>query len=137
MRGELKISENVLQRLRSEKIAWLTTVSPSGNPQPAPIWFLYEDKTLLIYSRGDALRNRNIQHNAQVSFNLNSNERGTEVVILWGRANIETATPPVDQNPIYLEKYRSGITRIGMTPESFAATYSVAIRMVPERLKAF
>ena len=30
--------------------------------------------------------------------------------------------------------YCAGIARIGITPESFAAAYSVAIRITPEKL---
>ena len=135
--NKLEISETVRQRLQNEDIVWLTTVNPSGSPQPAPIWFLWEDETLLFYSRGDALRNRNVANNDKVSVNLNSNERGGEVVILWGKATIEAETPSADQHPVYLEKYREGITRIGMTPESFAATYSVVVRVRLTRVKAF
>lgn len=137
MTKRLEINEDIVQRLHTEDVAWLTTVSPSGSPQPAPIWFLWEDETLLFYSRSDALRNRNIKKNPRVAINLNSNERGGEVVILWGRADIEPEALPADQHPAYLEKYRDGIARIGMTPTSFAETYSVVLRVTPTRLKAF
>jgi hypothetical protein len=33
--------------------------------------------------------------------------------------------------PAYLEKHRAPIARIGMTPESFAAAYCVAVRVTP------
>ena len=42
--------------------------------------------------------------------------------------------PPADRVPAYLEKYRQGIARIGMTPDRFARAYSVAIRLAPGRL---
>ena len=31
----------VEERLRSEPIMWMTTVTPDGRPQPSPIWFLW------------------------------------------------------------------------------------------------
>lgn len=134
---KLELTEKILRRLKDEEVAWLTTVNPSNVPQPAPIWFLWEDESLLIYSHGKALRNRNIEHNDRVSFNLNSNEQGGDIVVVWGRATIETETPAADQHSIYLDKYREGIARIGMTPESFAQTYSVVIRVRPTQLKSF
>lgn len=134
---KLELTEKILRRLKDEEVAWLTTVNPSNVPQPAPIWFLWEDESLLIYSHGKALRNRNIVHNDRVSFNLNSNEQGGDIVVVWGRATIETETPAADQHSIYLDKYREGIARIGMTPESFAQTYSVVIRVRPTQLKSF
>lgn len=137
MNQQPNISENVVQRLREEEVAWLTTVSPKGSPQPAPIWFLWEEDTLLVYSRSDALRNRNVKNNSQVAFNLNSNERGGDIVVLWGEATVDTEAQPADRHLAYLEKYRAGIARIGMTPESFAATYSVVIRITPTRVNTF
>lgn len=134
---KLEMNENVLKRLQEEDVAWLTTVSSKNVPQPAPIWFLWENDTLLFYSHGDAIRNRNVEKNTWVAVNLNSNELGGDVVIIWGTAAVDKETPPADQHPAYLEKYREGIARIGMTPESFAATYSVVIRVTPTRLKAF
>ena len=134
---KLELSNAVLQRLEDEQVAWLTTVNSRNVPQPAPIWFLWEDDTLLFYSRADALRNRNVKNNSNVSVNLNSNERGGEVVVIWGKATVEPQTLPADQHSSYLEKYRQGISRIGMTPESFAETYSVVIRVTPTRIKTF
>ncbi len=32
-------------RLQSEPIIWLTTVTPSGQPQSTPVWFLWQDPT--------------------------------------------------------------------------------------------
>ena len=42
--------------------------------------------------------------------------------------------PPANQVPAYLEKYRQGMGRIGMTPEMFARTYSIALRITPTRI---
>jgi len=30
-------------RLQTEPVIWLTTVTPSGQPQSTPVWFLWED----------------------------------------------------------------------------------------------
>jgi hypothetical protein len=30
-------------RLKSESIIWLTTVTPSGQPQSTPVWFLWQE----------------------------------------------------------------------------------------------
>ena len=34
----------------TEKIAWLTTVDPDGQPQASPIWFLWDDGEVLLFS---------------------------------------------------------------------------------------
>lgn len=33
----------VAGRLRTERIAWITTVAPSGQPQSSPVWFLWDE----------------------------------------------------------------------------------------------
>ena len=37
-----KIGARALERLATDRIAWLTTVDADGQPQSMPIWFLWE-----------------------------------------------------------------------------------------------
>ena len=62
---------HALERLATDIIGWLTTVTPDGQPQTFPIWFLWEDGEALIYSDRRAKRNVNIAHNPRVSLHLN------------------------------------------------------------------
>jgi hypothetical protein len=55
-------------------------------------------------------------------------------VVVTGDARIAPQEPPADQVPQYVAKYREGIKRINMTPESFARAYSVPIRVTPRNL---
>ena len=57
----------VERRLGRDLIAWLTTVSPSGTPQPSPVWFLWDRETFLIYSRPDTPKLRNIRSRPTVA----------------------------------------------------------------------
>jgi hypothetical protein len=44
--------ERAETRLRSNLIAWLTTVRPDGQPVTVPAWFLLrDDETILVYTR--------------------------------------------------------------------------------------
>jgi PPOX class probable F420-dependent enzyme len=43
--------KRVARRLEEERIIWLTTVDSNGNPQPRPVWFLWDGKTILVFSR--------------------------------------------------------------------------------------
>lgn len=121
----------VARRLREDQIGWLTTVRADGMPQQVPFWFLWDGATLLIYSQPNAQKLRNIRTNPKVSLNLDGDGRGGDIVVLTGEARANSDAPPADQVSEYLEKYREGFKRIGMTPEQMAQTYSVAIRMTP------
>jgi PPOX class probable F420-dependent enzyme len=123
------------RRLNEDTIGWLTTVSPGGTPQPSPIWFLWDGETAVIYSQPNAPKLRHIAANPKVSLNLDGDGRGGDIVILTGEAEIDESIPPANQDQTYLAKYRQGIAGIKMTPESFAAAYSVPIRFRPTRLR--
>ena len=114
---------------------WLTTVDSKGAPQPRPVWFLWDGSSLLIYSRPDAYKLRHLARNARVSLNFNSDPEAHQVAVLIGEARVDPDAPRADRESRYLEKYREGIAGLGMTPESFGAAFSVAVRVRSERLR--
>ena len=121
-------------RLAGETIGWLTTTGKDGTPHPKPVWFLHLDGDILIYSRPNTAKLRHIARTPRVSLNLDSDGGGGDIVVLTGAARIDDSAPISSELPAYQAKYRDHIARIGMTPESFAAAYSVAIRITPEKL---
>jgi len=123
------------RRLRDELIYWLVTVDPDGTPQPSPVWALRDGETFLVYSQPDTPKLRNIASRPRVALHLDGDGRGGDVVVVTGEARIESNAPAADRVEAYVVKYRDGMRRIGMTPESFARAYSVAIRIIPTRLR--
>jgi PPOX class probable F420-dependent enzyme len=132
-----EFGSRVARRLREELVIWLVTVGSDLTPQPSPVWFLWDGDTFLIFSQPDKPKLRNIAHSSKVALHFNSTEDGGDVVIFTGKARIETAEPPEDQRLAYIEKYRQGIEDIGLTPDSMAESYSVAIRVRPEKVRGF
>jgi PPOX class probable F420-dependent enzyme len=123
------------RHLREETVVWLTSVTPTGAPLPNPVWFLWDgDETIVIYSMPGA-RVRNIEANPHVSLNFAGDGRGGDIVVLSGRATIDPDAPPATAADDYRAKYDAQITRIGMTPESFAERYSVPLRIQLTRLR--
>jgi PPOX class probable F420-dependent enzyme len=120
-------------RLREEEIAWMTTVRSDGQPQTVPVWFLWEDEGFLIYSQPNRQKLRNIASNPRVGLNLNSNERGGDIVRLEGAARIVEDAPLASEIEPYVEKYSDSIARIGFDTEGFAQAYSVGVRVRPDR----
>ncbi|MCO5223203.1 MAG: TIGR03667 family PPOX class F420-dependent oxidoreductase [Thermomicrobiales bacterium] len=125
-------------RLENESVIWLTTVNGDGRPFPSPVWFFAEpDGTILIYSQPNKPKLRNIASNAAVALNFNSDAYGNDVIVFDGAAVIDESARAAIEHAEYLEKYRDGITHIGMTPESFSAEYNVAIRVVLQKVRGF
>lgn len=122
------------RRLGSETIAWLVTVDADGTPRPIPVWFLRDGETFLIYSQPGTAKLRNLARSPKAALHLDGDGQGGDIVILTGEAQAAPHTPTADRVPAYVEKYRAGLKRIGMTPASFARAYSVALRFTPTRL---
>lgn len=130
-------SGDVLHRLRSEQVIWFTTMTSAGAPQPTPVWFLWQDDSIVIFSQPDTPKVRAIRRNPHVSLNLNSSPHGGDVVILSGTATLDDGSLRADEIPAYIEKYRDGIASIDMNPETFAADFRQAIVTRPTGLRSW
>jgi len=85
--------ERVRQRLRDEQVIWFTTVGADGTPQPNPVWFLWEDNSVLVYNRSDANLLAHIRRRPQVCLHFDGNGRGGDIVVLAGRAQVLEGPP--------------------------------------------
>jgi PPOX class probable F420-dependent enzyme len=129
--------DHVEARLRSNLMAWLTTVRPDGRPVSVPVWFLLrDDGTVLLYSEPNKLKLRNVEQNPHVALALDVTDIGRDVIRLEGTAAAAPDIPPADQNPQYAAKYAERIGTLFGSPEQFAALYSVAVVISPARLWA-
>jgi PPOX class probable F420-dependent enzyme len=131
--GSTKTGARALERLETEVIGWLTTTNPDGQPQSSPIWFLWTNEDVLIYSGKRAPRNQNVAERPRVAFNLNSDATGGDVVTMEGAARVDLTVTPPDRNPAFLAKYRGLLDESGWTPEYFAAEYPLPIVVSPTR----
>jgi PPOX class probable F420-dependent enzyme len=128
--------EHALARLGRDKVAWLTSVTPDGQPQTFPVWFLWEAGEVLVYSSKKARRNANIAANPRVSIHLEGDEDGADLVIVEGAARIDDAAPPPDRHAAYMAKYREWMVRDLGSVEAFLAEYIVPVRIAPTRGRA-
>ena len=125
------------KRLHDDKIAWLVTVAPDGTPQPNPVWFLWEGESAVVYSLPKSHKVRNIARHPEVALHLQSDDEGGDVIVLVGEARFNTTGLPANKVPAFQEKYRDGITGIGMSPAKHAKDYSAAIRVTPTKIRGF
>ena len=129
--------ERAARRLAEDRLAWLTTTSADGTPQPVPVWFLWDGaESFLIYSRAATAKLRNIAERPRVSLHLDGNGQGGDIVVVLGDAAVSD-DPPAHALPDYVEKYAAFIERNSWTPESFASDYSVPVRITATKLRGF
>ncbi len=115
--------------LNTETIIWLTTVGSDLTPQPRPVWFVPDGDDVLIYSQPKAAKLAHIRKHPNVALHFNADQWGSDetVIVLTGTATLEEPKNP--QSAAYIKKYKKDMAEIGMTPEKFAASYSVPIRI--------
>src|SRR5258707_7173446 len=89
------------QRLRSNIIAWLTTVGSDGRPYTVPVWFLWDGNTILVFSQP-----------------LDDTKQGEDVAIVEGTAELLDDPEISVMLPAYVEKYGALIQDMGWTPAS-------------------
>jgi PPOX class probable F420-dependent enzyme len=128
-----KEGARALERLETELMGWMTSVNPDGMPQSSPIWFLWRDGVVIVYSHIRAPRNANIEANPLVSFNLNTDPDGEDVVTMEGQARIDLSLPPSSADSEFQAKHRHMLERYGWTAEWLAENYPVPIVITPTR----
>jgi PPOX class probable F420-dependent enzyme len=91
--------------------------------------------TTLICSQPNTFKLAHLEANPHVALNFDGDGLGGDIIVFTDEARLDPAAPPAHQVPQYVEKYRPGFERIGMTAEGFAAAYSVALRVTPTSLR--
>ena len=129
--------ERVRQRLRDEQVIWFTIVGGDGTPQPNPVWFLFEDTSVLVYNRSDANRLTHIRSRPQVCLHFDGDGRGGDIVVLTGRAHVLAGHPLPHELPGYVAKYRESMIRVSGSPEAFSEAYPVPVRIDVGRVRGF
>jgi PPOX class probable F420-dependent enzyme len=124
----------VRERLREEKIAWLTTVDAAGVAQPNPVWFLWDGESILVYNLATARRLAHIKCRPEVTLHLDNYGQDGDAIVLIGVAEIVADEPPADRQPAFLEKYSE---RMRMDQERWARMFPVVVRIRPTRFRGY
>jgi PPOX class probable F420-dependent enzyme len=101
------------------------------------VWFLWDGKTVLIFSQPQKQKVRNLRKNAHVSLALDETKQGNDVVIVEGTAELLDDPNLSVVLPAYVEKYGAIMQSMGWTPEAMAADYSQGFRVTPTKFKSW
>jgi PPOX class probable F420-dependent enzyme len=137
MNGATSAAARIQRFLEREPVVWLSTVRPDGSPHLVPIWFWWDGQALLVYSKPNAQKVRNLRERPSVMLALGDAEDDFDVGMVEGHAELlETSARDLGMAG-HLAKYRDRMAAIGLTPDEFLATYSQAIRIRPVRFLAW
>ena len=86
-------------------ILWLASVRADGRPHLAPVWFLWEGEAILIFSKPEQQKIRNIRQNPAVTLALDTADDGEDVLVLEGVAALVDDPDLTTALPAYASKY--------------------------------
>jgi PPOX class probable F420-dependent enzyme len=131
------VGKRALDRLERETVVWLTTTSPEGFPMPTPVWFMWTDGAVLIYSIPESAKVRAIRQRRQVSLNFNADVHGHDVTVFRGVAELLDSAPLPSAVPGFLEKYQKEFAESPVTPEGYDQGFTQAIRVTLTGMRGF
>jgi PPOX class probable F420-dependent enzyme len=117
--------------LESEPVVWVSTVRPDGTPHLVPIWFWWDGEALLVFSKPEAQKVRNLRANPSVMLALGDAEDDFDVGLIEATAVLADEPTPLTLPAAFREKYAGRIGELGLTPAQFARTYPQVIRLTP------
>ncbi len=138
--SDSEVGRRFRDRLDTDLVAWLSVVSGSGTPQPAPVWFLWvpQKQHVVIYSQTSARRLDWIDRNDRAALHFNDDGRGHDYLVLTGTLHrLDSAHHPGPANdPAFLAKYRALMDEVFGAPEAYAEMFSVPLTFMPRRTRA-
>jgi PPOX class probable F420-dependent enzyme len=125
----------VLPMLAGERVAWLSTVRPNGLPHLVPTWFWWDGDALLVFSKPDAVKVRNLEANPRLMVALGDPADDFSVSLIEAEASCDDAPAAVPD--AFFAKYAGELDAGRLDPGSFRALYTRVIRIVPTRFLAW
>jgi PPOX class probable F420-dependent enzyme len=127
---------HIAGRLSAEPIIWLGTVRAGGRPRHVPVWFVWDDPTVHVFSGPGTAKLGNIRRNPAVALSLETADGGNDVVLLEGTAElVDPAAASAAATPGFGDKY--GPLLGGQPVEEWAAMFSQPIRITVTRIVAW
>jgi len=119
--------------LREEPVVWLSTVREDGRPHLVPVWFSWDGERVVVASKPDAVKVRNVRANPQVMVALGEADDDFDVGLVEAEAVLPDAPSGSLLGNAHFEKYAHQLAEIGLTRDEYLATYAQPIVIRPTR----
>ena len=117
--------------LEEEPVVWLSTVRPDGSPHVVPVWFWWDGEALLVFSKPNAQKVRNLQAGSSVMLGIGDADEDFDIGLFEGRAEILDRPTSELLPAAHLAKYATQMHGIGLDAAEYIDTYSLVIRITP------
>ena len=128
-----ELTQEVSDRLSSDKYGWLTTIAKSGQPVPRLVWFYFDGEQVTVYSQPNAAKLRHIKAHPRVSFNLDSDGNGAGTVVVGGDATVDAEGANALADEQYLAKYGDYAASHGFSKE-FLGSFTTRLKITIDKV---
>jgi PPOX class probable F420-dependent enzyme len=130
--------EKALRMLRTDLIAWFTTVDSHGSPHAVPVWFFWHGGRVVVFSEPQTVKVQHVRRGSPVLVHLQAGGPfGDDVLVLNGRAEVSerpAAEWLAEFGDAYTAKYAEAAADFGMTLDEMPQRFSTALVFTPERV---
>jgi PPOX class probable F420-dependent enzyme len=120
---------SAVSRRRSATSVWIASVRPDGAPHLIPLWFAWDGDDLIVLSKPNAQKVRNLRRDPRVVLALGSVDHGMDVDLIEGLGEVLDAPSSAVIPATAFARYAGPMARLGLTLDVFFATYSQPIRI--------
>jgi PPOX class probable F420-dependent enzyme len=114
-------------------VIWLSSIRPDRRPHLLPVWFSWDGRSILVFSKPHAQKVRNLRVDPRVMVAIGQPGLDFDVELVEATAEL-CATLPSEPVPApFVAKYAASMAQAGITADKFRSVYSQPIRIKPER----
>ena len=131
----MTISDEANDFLDRANIAIFATVGLGNRPHAAPVWYLYEDRELIVSTGTGSQKHRNVERNPAVT--LVVERRETPYYVVTVQAEAEIGPPLSDDKRLALAVRYLGERRGQAYAERTRGSDSITLRIRPDKVMEF
>ena len=124
---------SIRTELENQSVIWLGSTRPDGTPHVVPTWFLWDGQSILLFSKPDAQKVRNMRANPRVMVAVGDPGPDFDVELAEAIAEIVDPSTRPSVPDAFVAKYADMAARAGLTMARFADVYQQPVRIRPTR----
>ncbi|GEK20064.1 pyridoxamine 5'-phosphate oxidase family protein [Cellulomonas xylanilytica] len=91
--GDAPAATDLAARLATARVVWVATVDGHARPHAVPVWFVWTDPRVAIFTPSGTAKVGRVRANPAVALHLDTLDEGAQVVTMSGTASL---VPPDD-----------------------------------------
>ncbi|MDQ4034733.1 MAG: pyridoxamine 5'-phosphate oxidase family protein [Chloroflexota bacterium] len=123
--------------LRSDPVAWLSSVQKDGRPHLVPVWFHWDGERIVAFSKPYARKIDNLREHPRVMLAVGTPGPEFDVELIEATAELPDSSAADVMPAGFRAKYRELLRRAGLTVQRFAEVYSQPIVLRPTRFLGY